>query len=145
MTPENKLKRFWSKVNKNTPNGCWEWTGALHYGNNGKSTHGYGRFNNTYAHRFSSKLHGEDPDGYYVCHKCNNSKCVNPDHLYLGTPADNMLDKSNCGNSHYKFKREFLISIKPEFIQAQKNKKVSEFAKKYGINRTYCYRAFKNI
>ena len=66
--------------------GCWEW--------NSPEKNGYGRINNIGAHRFSWKLYnGDIPEGKIVRHKCNNNKCVNPDHLCLGTDADNMLDK----------------------------------------------------
>ena len=138
MKTEKLIQKFWSQVDKNGPNGCWQWTGLLH-------RKAYGRFAGTGAHRFSIMLTGQDPTGWHVLHKCNNPKCVNPDHLRLGTNADNMQDKKACGNSHYKFKREFLSSIKPEFEQAKKDRKVTDFARKYGIDRTYCYRAFKNL
>jgi hypothetical protein len=81
-------ERFWSKVDKT--DGCWEWTGTL----NGK---GYGqiRINGRYvkAHRYSWILHnGNSIDGLLVCHKCDNTMCVRPEHLFLGTQSDNMRD-----------------------------------------------------
>ena len=144
-TLEQHIARFWSRVDKNGPNGCWVWTGWTMPKSRGE----YGRFcafkKHWAAHRFSMWLHGKDPAGWHVCHSCNNPKCVNPDHLYLGTNADNMQDKVACGNHHYKFKQDFLKSIQQEFLQAQKDKKVTELAQKYRINRTYLYRAMNRL
>lgn len=82
---------FWNKVNKNAPNGCWEWTGYTNNRGYG-SLHFQGKAHR--SHRFSYQLHyGVDPKDLYVCHKCDNPSCVNPKHLFLGSQTDNMQDK----------------------------------------------------
>lgn len=86
-------ERFWSKVSK-VPgdDGCWEWQASLHHS-------GYGQFfmkgrgRPIMAHRISWELtHGDIPTGILVLHKCDNRKCVRPEHLFLGTDKDNCDD-----------------------------------------------------
>ena len=88
-------QRFWEKVNKETANGCWEWSSAVrgngygafftHLLGEGRKCHG--------AHRYSwMMVNGPIPEGLWVLHKCDNRICVNPDHLFLGDRTDNMRD-----------------------------------------------------
>lgn len=88
--------RFWPKVDKSGD--CWMWTAA-------KIPTGYGRLRRSkkddgwaYAHRVSWEIHnGPIPSGLCVLHKCDNPPCVNPEHLWLGTMADNMRDRDRKG------------------------------------------------
>lgn len=90
---ENKnliLKRFWKHVDVKNKNDCWEWKSK-------KDKDGYGnmQFKNktVRANRFIwTVLNGAIPEGMVVCHKCDNPKCLNPDHLFLGTISDNVID-----------------------------------------------------
>ena len=87
--------RFWSKVDIGTPNNCWEWQACA-------DSTGYGRFLlegiNVLAHRVAWELafgpipKGEGFHGTCVCHKCDNRKCCNPNHLFLGAQKDNVHD-----------------------------------------------------
>ena len=90
ITPE---QRFWRFVNKSTID-CWLWTGYI-----GKN--GYGRFKankDIGAHRFAYQLlKGPIPAGLFVLHRCDVRHCVNPEHLFLGTQRDNILDAQSKG------------------------------------------------
>jgi hypothetical protein len=85
--------------------GCWLWTGDLVKGGYGtyqisKTRISKGKYERVrvYAHRISWQLHrGEIPDGIEVCHECDVAGCVNPDHLFLGTHADNQKDMVSKG------------------------------------------------
>ena len=92
--------RVWAKVEK-TP-GCWLWTG-------GRAVTGYGLIGvgsaatqrNRFAHRVVWELvNGPVPEGMYVRHTCNTRHCVNPDHLAVGTHAENMADMVASGRAN---------------------------------------------
>jgi predicted XRE-type DNA-binding protein len=89
------------------------------------------------------ELHfGEIPLGIYVCHRCDNPKCINPEHLFLGTPKDNMNDKMKKGRNfnvkgsqhgQAKLDEEKVLEIKR--LLAEKNLTQKKIGEKYGVNQ----------
>lgn len=94
-------ERFWAKVNRLGPDDCWEWLA-------GKDKDGYGKFSiqgkSHRSHRVVySWYYGVDLNIELVCHTCDNPSCVNPLHLFLGSPQDNMSDKVCKGRQYFTF------------------------------------------
>lgn len=113
MALDDKIKlRFFKYVDKKQSNGCWTWVGA-------KTNGGYGSFrvdkSVMKAHRVSWIIHNgnipENKDHYHgmvICHSCDNPMCVNPDHLFIGTQADNVKDRENKNRGVHKQNSPFV-------------------------------------
>lgn len=98
------MPRTFESFLKHMPSGCIEWTGVT-IKSNGRDSHRYGRFTSggkkRLAHRVAYELaFGEIPDGMLVLHRCDNTKCCNPAHLFLGSHLDNMSDMRAKGRSN---------------------------------------------
>lgn len=149
------LERFTKNISSPDDNGCINWKGRL--SKNGYSVMGIGsRVDNSrttvYVHRISFEIHkGIIPKGMLVCHICDNRKCVNPDHLFLGTPKDNsqdMVKKGRCVMKKGQIPPQFISNIMNkinakltinEVIEIKKRLSLNEYyidlAKEYGVSR----------
>lgn len=141
------IKRFWSKVNILDQNQCWEWIAGR------GRTVTYGIFciapsrnnrRNIGAHRISFIIHNKCNilDNIQVCHTCDNPICVNPNHLFLGTALDNVLDKMLKGRDKYrdsggesninsKLKKEDVLKIRE--LYKKENITMQEIANNYNV------------
>jgi len=145
----NPDERFWTHVEK--LEGCWNWKSST-------SPFGHGMFklskdNLVFAHRYSWCLfNGEIPDGMQVLHKCDNPRCVNPDHLFLGTQATNVQDMVNKGrakggsfrgsnNPKAKLTEGQVEEIKDRYEQGEAARLLYE---EYGISKAHFYRIVNN-
>ena len=115
MTNNALLERLLSRMAPEPTSGCWLWLG-------GTDSSGYGSIRvgdkTKSTHRLSYELHrGPIPDGLRVCHKCDVPSCINPDHFFLGTDADNAHDRDRKGR---------LVPAPPMPGQAHANAKLSD-------------------
>jgi hypothetical protein len=129
--------RFWAKVQRADAKACWLWTG----GGNGR---GYGLFCigighvRVPAHKFAwLASRGDIPDGLEVCHRCDVTRCVNPDHLFLGTHQENHLDSVRKGRKKawglQKLNADQVLEIRARVASGRERHK--DIAADYGIAR----------
>lgn len=133
-----------SKLDEDT--GCWNWSKCV-------QSNGYGRVRHdgrtAYAHRLSYlMLVGEIPDGFDVCHTCDNRRCVNPDHLFVGTRKDNMQDAVSKGRQasgdvlpQTKLRGDAAMRA---LEQIHKGRLYADIAKDFGVTRTSIGRLARN-
>lgn len=139
-------ERFWSKVKITSPTGCWLWCGSHPH-----TTGRYGMIavkgKYIMAHRVAWELtNGTIPTGMLVCHKCDVPPCVNPSHLFLGTPKDNVRDCIQKGrfNSTNRAKGVdcFLAKLNDESVKKIREDYHSgcatadEIAKRFGVSQS---------
>ena len=132
------IERFWYNTMPEPNTGCWIWTGKL-------DTGGYGRISPLgRSHRASFILFkGPIINGMHVLHSCDNTWCVNPDHLRLGSHHDNMRDKAIRGRAKAPIQySEDIWSAKLNEKQAAQikalyilfNVKQKDIAESYGVS-----------
>jgi hypothetical protein len=124
--------------------GCWEWKGKPRTGGYGFFAYrlpGQDEIHEIRAHRASWLLHNEGliPPGMFVCHSCDNRRCVNPSHLFLGTHQDNMTDMARKGrHADQKGSRNPRVKLSPEqvaYIRSDESRQHSSpmLAKRFGV------------
>ena len=119
MVPPGTSDRFWSKVEKRGADECWPWMAAVR-----RKDEGYGAFwfkgRHHPAPRIAAILSGATvPLGFVVCHRCDNPRCCNPAHLFIGRPQDNDADRVAKGrqakgarNGHAKLTDRIVATIR---------------------------------
>lgn len=134
---KDKLRRR-SELNPET--GCIEWRGAITGGYGLLSLRNNGKRTTRSAHRLSYEAHiGEIPKGICICHKCDNRKCINPDHLFLGTHLDNAKDREKKGRGNHRVGEECTAKLTEEQIILIRQLSIGgvsqkEIALKFGMN-----------
>lgn len=136
-TPKPLSERLWAKVEK-MPSGCWEWRGAKYRRGYGKigvgsSKDGTRRLETT-SRAAWIVTNGPIPGGLFVCHRCDNRLCCNPDHLFLGTCADNLRDMSDKCRGTKKNRKLSVDNVK-EILSMSKSMSQYAIAKKMGVNQ----------
>lgn len=132
------IASFWAKVCRGTADVCWPWTGST----DGK---GYGKLHVRpkmwSAHRLAWKIHyGALDDNLSVLHRCDNPRCVNPDHLFLGTVADNNADMRAKGR-HAHGEKQYRALLTADQVRSIRQKatdgtSLTEIARQMGVSRS---------
>ena len=144
---QHVIERFEGKYIPEPNSGCWIWMGCT-------NKDGYGRFNLlgklVGAHRFSLMIYKEQENkNLCVCHTCDNPYCVNPDHLFFATHAENMKDKKskgrvgfnpNKGEEHYNSKLS-IFDVQGVRLCSLKGYPNAKIARMYGV----CTETIRNI
>lgn len=152
MPIQDRLK---SMVVINPVSGCWEWQGTKHngYGRTITGSRKDGTRRTISAHRLSYEVwNGNIPEGYEVCHKCDNPACINPDHLFVGTRQDNIDDRERKGRNVIKVGEEqpkaklTKKAVKDaRWEHAYKGTSFQRLANRYGVNKKTIENAINGV
>lgn len=151
MITQTDKDKFWLRVNKKGPNDCWEWD-KINVGDRYGSMWVPSLKRGLSAHRLSYEIHFSHPGKLLVCHSCDNPKCVNPAHLFLGTNSTNSADMKSKGrqakhekNGNVKLTFEQAMAVRDEchLLGAGVSKKA--IAAKYGISVTHVYYIWRDM
>jgi hypothetical protein len=144
--PKTIEERFWDKVQVGLPDDCWLWTGSTTP--NARGSH-YGRFNHKYvvyrAHVFSYELAtgNKVEKGKVVMHSCDNTLCVNPNHLSKGMNRDNIDDMLMKGRSLYGEKHPGVVLSEEQVREIRQLKttgiRVTQLTKRFGVKEATIY------
>lgn len=125
-------RRFLLQVEEDVGTWCWDWTGGV-FSKNGRAKMLLG--GNLLASRVAYVLYKGSTNGLFVCHTCDNILCVNPEHLFLGTPAENSADMVRKGRSldqtgslnHFaKLNETSVAEIKAELRAGRSQRRIAE-------------------
>lgn len=138
--------RFHRRYKVDEVTGCWNWVGAT----TGKRTGHYGKIREgkqvLLAHRISYEIHKGDPAGKCVLHKCDNRRCVNPEHLFLGTRRDNTVDRESKARGP-QGSRNWCAKLTEEDIpvirELAKSLSEKEIALRFGVSQGAIYQAIR--
>lgn len=131
------IGRFWAKVEFELNSGCWLWSAA-------QDTAGYGVLQSApiwQAHRLSWLLHFGHPGKMCVCHKCDTPACVNPDHLFLGTKADNTADMMQKGRHRLPSTTIITPDLKVKVKEMAETMTQAEIADHFSVHQSVISRA----
>ena len=133
-----ELRQIFSKITRKGQDECWDWTGNL--------ARGYGQVNikgrSILVHRLIYRiLVGPIPSDRILCHWCNNKRCCNPDHLYLGTYQTNNIDAVHMGKSGVKLSVEKVKMIRGYWETGQYSQ--IQLGELFGVSNTSIHKIVK--